>query len=910
MEDRARIASYLGEIMRRIVATLAVLVMTPGLALAQLNPLSYAPLDSGLGLNPILEGTATATIVTTGISAQFTYGTTVYNAVMTPQAGGPAIAVFTFTNVDLGGKARELTITGSNTGANPVAILSHQNITMIPVAINGGVVESNPLSGTRTPGVGGGAGGANGQAGTGPSAGSAGVSGGGGGGGNGGAGGTGTGTGGGAGGSANVSNLLVGGGGGGGGGFASGGGGGGAIELGAVDTIAFNVELDLFEEYTPVITANGGAGSTGGSGSGGGGAGGQIYLHAKQVIPLPRQAFTAIGGDATYQGGGGGGGKIIIDGLQSSDPASRGVPIATTFASSGLSAAGGTIAPPVNNPNPVLPIGTKGGAGQIVLRPSLPIVTTQNITLDGGPIVVNGSGTSAGAILKYIIDRDLQVGTNQSGVASGYARLGVNEPLAANAHLAIEATGIFQTGAFKQTVAKLTGSGRLELDAGGTVALASDATVNFDFTGSITGTGTFQKAGRGMLIRSTNLEMGGAFQNLSGVVAVNGASIRAATAFSNAAGAEVQLLNLGSSIVSPTLTNLGRIVGSGTVDANLSNQPGGVIRVMEGDSQRYIGATNNNAGNISLLGGTIEFTQGVTNVALTGGISGRGTIIADGGILNEGFMAFSGGNTDIIGNVLNLLGQVSTVGNSTSSFYGDFLNGGTVLTATGSTTVFLGSQAGIGSFTGGGTVEYAGPIIPGNSPALVSYGGNVTLAPSATLKIELGGTTRGAQYDALNIAGAFSTNSALEVSLINGFTPLIGQTFDILNWGSLSGQFSSVALPTLPGASWDTSQLYVNGTLRVVAPTVNGDFDGNGFVDANDLNGWKAGFGKTTGATKAQGDADGDGDVDGADFMAWQRGFGQPTSFASPTTGAVPEPNCLLLALGALLPLGFRLRQR
>ncbi|MBL9162544.1 MAG: hypothetical protein JNL18_07440 [Planctomycetaceae bacterium] len=876
--------------MRRIVATLAVLVMTPGLALAQLNPLSYVPLDSGLGLNPILSGTATATIVTTTTTGTFTYGTTVYNAVMTPQAGGPDIAVFTFTNINLGGLATALSISGTN----PVAILSHQNFTTIPIAINGSAGAAG-VAGTA--GVGGGAGGGNGHAGVGPSGGAAGISGGGGGGGNGGAGGIGAGTGAGAGGPANVTSLLVGGGGGGGGGFSAGGGGGGAIELGAVNAISFG--------GTTAITANGGSGSTGGGGNGGGGAGGKIYIHAKQVIPLASQTFTANGGGATNQGGGGAGGKIIIDGLQGVNPLSRGVPIETTFAGSGLSASGGFVGSGTG-------FGAIGGAGQIVLRPSLPIVTTQSIILDGSAIVVNGAGASSGAILTYIVDRDLQVGTNQSGVAPGYARLAVNEPLAASAHLAIEASGTFETNAFKQTVSKLTGNGTLQLDAGGTVALSNDATVNFDFTGSIVGAGTLEKAGRGMLIHRSNLKMDGSFRNLAGVLAVDGASISAGTAFNNAVGAEVQLLNLGSSIVTPILTNLGRIVGSGTIDAILDNQPGATIRVLEGDKQRYVGALNSNAGNISLLGGTIEFTEAVINAAVTGGISGRGTVIVgDLGMINNGFMAFSGGNTDFLGDVENTAsGQVSTVGNSTSSFYGDFVNNGTVLTATGSTTVFLGTQTGGGSFTGGGTVEYAGPIIPGNSPALVSYGGNVTLAPSATLKIELGGTTRGAHYDALNIAGAFSTNSALEVSLINGFTPSIGQTFDILNWGSLSGQFSSVALPTLPGASWDTSQLYVNGTLRVVAPTVNGDFDGNGFVDANDLNGWKTGFGKTTGATKAQGDADGDGDVDGADFMAWQRGFGQPTSIASATTGAVPEPNCLLLALGALLPLGCRLRQR
>ena len=72
-------------------------------------------------------------------------------------------------------------------------------------------------------------------------------------------------------------------------------------------------------------------------------------------------------------------------------------------------------------------------------------------------------------------------------------------------------------------------------------------------------------------------------------------------------------------------------------------------------------------------------------------------------------------------------------------------------------------------------------------------------------------------------------------------------------------------------------------TVAVVTPTLDGDFDGNGFVDATDLDhptlGWKARFGI---------------DLDGDDFLAWQRNLGAGTP---PTAAAVPEPSTALLAL-------------
>jgi hypothetical protein len=47
--------------------------------------------------------------------------------------------------------------------------------------------------------------------------------------------------------------------------------------------------------------------------------------------------------------------------------------------------------------------------------------------------------------------------------------------------------------------------------------------------------------------------------------------------------------------------------------------------------------------------------------------------------------------------------------------------------------------------------------------------------------------------------------------------PGAGDLFNLFDWGSLSGAFDTVNLPALGGGlSWNTSQLYTNGTLLVV----------------------------------------------------------------------------------------------
>jgi hypothetical protein len=97
--------------------------------------------------------------------------------------------------------------------------------------------------------------------------------------------------------------------------------------------------------------------------------------------------------------------------------------------------------------------------------------------------------------------------------------------------------------------------------------------------------------------------------------------------------------------------------------------------------------------------------------------------------------------------------------------------------------------------------------------------GAVTLQPSMTLVIDVGGTSACTNHGQLTTALSLTLNQpALELKFIDGFTPAAGNQFKILTFASASGSFGSMSLPTLPAElSWNTDDLYSTGTVKVVA---------------------------------------------------------------------------------------------
>jgi hypothetical protein len=193
--------------------------------------------------------------------------------------------------------------------------------------------------------------------------------------------------------------------------------------------------------------------------------------------------------------------------------------------------------------------------------------------------------------------------------------------------------------------------------------------------------------------------------------------------------------------------------------------------------------------NMNISGGTIEFTESLLNRS-GAAITGRGTFLGSSnnpgglGLTNDALMSFSAGTMDIFGDVDQTSGgRIVTSGNGVTTFFDDVVhNGIEIRTFLGSTTVFLGAQSGAGIFTGTGVVECAGDLRPGNSPAVVTYEGDVRFNSSVNSFFELGGTSTG-EFDQLLIAGDLELAGNLSVNLINGFSPSANDQFLIMDIG-------------------------------------------------------------------------------------------------------------------------------
>lgn len=176
-----------------------------------------------------------------------------------------------------------------------------------------------------------------------------------------------------------------------------------------------------------------------------------------------------------------------------------------------------------------------------------------------------------------------------------------------------------------------------------------------------------------------------------------------------------------------------------------------------------------------------------------------------------------------------------------NSFNGFFENNGTLFvdatskvivreqfeTNTGSTTTILGELTADdfdndgGSFSGSGTINAQnfnnnGDLNPGASPGILNLNSNFDQPASGSLTIELAGTTPGATHDQLAVTGTATLAGTLNITLLDGFQPTLGQSFTILTAAAVSGQFTTVNIDA-GGAGTHFTVAYDATTVRLTA---------------------------------------------------------------------------------------------
>ena len=268
---------------------------------------------------------------------------------------------------------------------------------------------------------------------------------------------------------------------------------------------------------------------------------------------------------------------------------------------------------------------------------------------------------------------------------------------------------------------------------------------------------------------------------------------------------------------------IGRKLGStGTVTVSGADSRWDVSTLL------YIGGTHSESGG----SGTLNIhDSGLVTVTDTTKLWDEGTINLDGGTLATDSLELTAGT-------FNMLAGILRTNNVTGS---------------------LNNQGGM--------------VAPGHSPAALAISGDYTQGAAATLEIELGGTVRGNEYDALIVSGDVTLAGTLDVLAIGGVVPQAGDLFDILDFApaNLIGSFSVVNLPVLAaGLAWDQTSLYTSGNLLVSAASFDPcGLGGDAGCNTDDLDALYAVMGTSVPPTNSLFDLNMDDVINTADLDEW-----------------------------------------
>jgi hypothetical protein len=310
------------------------------------------------------------------------------------------------------------------------------------------------------------------------------------------------------------------------------------------------------------------------------------------------------------------------------------------------------------------------------------------VNLSGGTILLNAALTNNSQIIFY---NNATISTSGS---SPFNNLG----------LLTQGNGLLTLSA------PTNNSGNITLGAGGGLSLSIAALTNTGTIslggGRISGTGASQLTNRfGATITGSGL-ISSAFDNQGGRLLLTDGTTLITNAFNNSG--VIQLTSDAASLSGGAITNAGEITGHGSignqvsgisggmVEANggtlilggvVNNGAGGIISAPSGGKILIPGGMSTSGGLINLSGGTFDNNANI--LSNTGQISGFGTL-RSGGLTNNGSITFTGGFTNVFGNVTNAAGRQIKIAYNPALFSGTVTNNGIIKT-TSTTATFSGT---------------------------------------------------------------------------------------------------------------------------------------------------------------------------------------------------------------------------
>ena len=309
--------------------------------------------------------------------------------------------------------------------------------------------------------------------------------------------------------------------------------------------------------------------------------------------------------------------------------------------------------------------------------------------------------------------------------------------------------------------------------------------------------GELQITGGG-IVNSTNANVG-TQESAIGLVSVTGVSLDSTPSTWNITssygsitvgnrGTGTLTIDSGALVRCPSVAIARQLPSQGTLNLLGNNAARGVLetgQVMRGPG---FGIFNINGGILRATADQTQFLQyfgfGTLILGSEGGsidTNGR-SIATDAPLQGPGSLTKSG------------LGTLTLTGNSTYGGLTTVAAGKLVVTGslTGEVLVKGGATLAGGGSTGRVTVEPGGTVSPGNSPGTLTINGDYVQSGGALLRAEIGGAAAGSGYDQLVVSGAANLAGILNLTLVNGFQPMVGDHFTIVSSGTLSGGFSRI----------------------------------------------------------------------------------------------------------------------